>query len=80
MNATKTFTRWAESHSELTRAQIGALIGTDARTVRRYLSGDTIPHGGVMRLLEAFRLNGVHKNDYNDGWTAIERTMIERHT
>jgi len=72
--ANEIFTKWTEGHPELNQTQLGNLIGTDARTVRRYISGDTIPHGGVMRLLEVFKFDSRPAPGIN-----IERTMIFRH-
>jgi hypothetical protein len=39
------------------------------RTIYRYLSGTTQPHGGVMRLLEVFTR-----------FPAVQAEMIEKHT
>jgi len=49
----KIFTAWCKN-ADLTRVQCAAVFGCDLRTIYRYLSGTTEPHGGVVRLLEVF--------------------------
>jgi hypothetical protein len=55
--------------NSLTREQTAAVFGCDLRTIYRYLSGTTEPHGGVIRLLEVFTR-----------FPAVQAEMIQRHT
>ena len=64
----KKFTAWCKA-SDLTREQTAAVFGCDLRTIYRYLSGTTEPHGGVMRLLEVFTR-----------FPAVQAEMIAKHT
>jgi len=64
----KKFTAWCKA-TELTREQTAAVFGCDLRTIYRYLSGTTEPHGGVMRLLEVFTR-----------FPDVQAEMIEKHT
>jgi transcriptional regulator with XRE-family HTH domain len=64
----KKFTAWCEA-TELTRKQTAAVLGCDLRTIYRYLSGTTEPHGGVMRLLEVFTR-----------FPDVQAEMIAKHT
>jgi hypothetical protein len=50
----KKFKEWCDKHPEITREQTADVFGCYRRTVYRYLSGETEPHGGVVRLLEVF--------------------------
>ena len=63
----KRLTAWCNTAS-LTRIQCAAVFGCDLRTVYRYLSGATEPHGGVVRLLEVFTRH-----------PSVQSEMIERH-
>jgi hypothetical protein len=45
------------------------VFGCDLRTIYRYLSGTTEPHGGVMRLLEVFTR-----------FPNVQAEMIAKHT
>ena len=67
MNPNIYFKTWCKQH-HLTRAQTAEIFGIDSRTVRRYLSGTTIPHGGVQRLIDVFKRH-----------PEIETDMIKRH-
>jgi hypothetical protein len=64
----KKFTAWCKA-SDLTREQTAAVFGCDLRTIYRYLSGTTEPHGGVMRLLEVFTR-----------FPNVQAEMIAKHT
>ena len=64
----KKFLAWCKA-SDLTREQTAAVFGCDLRTIYRYLSGTTEPHGGVMRLLEVFTR-----------FPAVQAEMIAKHT
>ena len=64
----KKFAAWCRT-ADLTREQTAAVFGCDLRTIYRYLSGTTEPHGGVMRLLEVFKR-----------FPAVQAEMIEKHT
>ena len=64
----KKFTAWGKA-TELTREQTAAVFGCDLRTIYRYLSGTTEPHGGVMRLLEVFTR-----------FPNVQAEMIAKHT
>ena len=64
----KKFTAWSKA-TNLTREQTAAVFGCDLRTIYRYLSGTTEPHGGVMRLLEVFTR-----------FPNVQAEMIEKHT
>ena len=63
----KKFLAWCKA-SDLTREQTAAVFGCDLRTIYRYLSGTTEPHGGVIRLLEVFTR-----------FPAAQAEMIEKH-
>jgi hypothetical protein len=66
--AQEAFLQWCDDHPEITRSKTGEVFGIDLRTVHRYLSCSTQPHGGVVRLLEVFDL-----------YPAVELEMIKRH-
>lgn len=63
------FKQWCDAHPDLTREQIGAVFGTDVRTVRRYLSNTTQPHGGILRLMEVFERH-----------PRIDKWLVDKHT
>jgi len=50
----KRFAAWCEAHP-MPRNICANIFGCDVRTIQRYLSGTTQPHGGVMRLLDVFK-------------------------
>ena len=62
------FLQWCEDHFEITRSKTADIFGIDLRTVHRYLSCTTEPHGGVVRLMEVFNRH-----------PAVELEMIKRH-
>ena len=64
----KYFREWCESNPDITRGKSGDLFGIDLRTVHRYLSCKTQPHGGVIRLMEAFKK-----------FPEVQAYMIKRH-
>ena len=66
--AQEDFWHWCEDYPEITRSKTADIFGIDLRTVHRYLSCTTEPHGGVVRLLEVF-----------DRHPAVELEMIKRH-
>ena len=66
--AQEDFWRWCNYHYDITRSKTADIFGIDLRTVHRYLSCTTEPHGGVVRLMEVFSRH-----------PAVETEMIKRH-